>query len=155
MGRVLRKSALRHGVATALLLVDVAAIGKVRGVHSHIGGHVIGRHVRSAGHALLTTGLRGKMLLGRLLRGLNLVAVVDTVLAALAGFRSVQTRLSHQSVIVRATACSWAVRIAAYLNQILAFGLSHERLELGCREGVDQACFGHNKQEHLSAGEDG
>jgi hypothetical protein len=44
---------------------------------------------------------------------------------------------------------------AAYLDEVLALGLGHERLQLGCRECVDQARLGHDEEQHLRAGEDG
>ena len=41
-----------------------------------------------------------------------------------------------------------------YLNQILAFGLCDERLELGCREGINQTSLGNDEEENLGAGQD-
>ena len=48
-----------------------------------------------------------------------------------------------------------SMKVGAYLNQILAFGLCDEGLELGCREGVDQASLGDNEEKNLSASQDG
>jgi hypothetical protein len=46
-------------------------------------------------------------------------------------------------------------RGAAYLDEVLALGLGHERLQLGCGECVHQARLGHDEEQHLGAGEDG
>lgn len=35
--------------------------------------------------------------------------------------------------------------LSPYLNQVLSLGLGDERLQLGSREGVDQAGFGNNE----------
>lgn len=40
------------------------------------------------------------------------------------------------------------------MNQILAFGLGHEWLELGCGEGVHQASLGDDEKEDLCASKD-
>ena len=48
-----------------------------------------------------------------------------------------------------------SIKNSAYLNQILAFSLCDERLELGCREGVNQTGLGNNEEENLGAGQDG
>lgn len=48
--------------------------------------------------------------------------------------------------------CDWD---AAYLDEVLAFGLRDEWLELRGREGVDEAGFGDDEQQYLGAGEDG
>jgi hypothetical protein len=37
--------------------------------------------------------------------------------------------------------CDSARRVAAYLDEVLALGLGHQRLQLRRREGVDQAGF--------------
>lgn len=42
----------------------------------------------------------------------------------------------------------------AYLNQILALGLGNERLQLGGREGINQARLGDDQQEDLSSCQD-
>lgn len=42
-------------------------------------------------------------------------------------------------------------RGAAYLDEVLALGLGHQRLQLGCGEGVDEARLGHDEQQHLGA----
>jgi hypothetical protein len=42
----------------------------------------------------------------------------------------------------------------AYLDQVLAFGLGDERLQLGGGEGIDQSGLGDDKEEHLGSGED-
>ena len=47
------------------------------------------------------------------------------------------------------------MRIGTYLNQVLAFRLGDERLELGGGEGIDQSRFGDHEQEDLGAREDG
>jgi hypothetical protein len=41
--------------------------------------------------------------------------------------------------------------IAAYLNEVLALGLCHEGLQLGCGEGVDKASLRHDEKQHLCA----
>ena len=43
---------------------------------------------------------------------------------------------------------------SAYLDEVLAFRLSDERLELWCREGVDEPSFRDDEQEDLGASED-
>ena len=48
-----------------------------------------------------------------------------------------------------------AVCLCADLDEVLAFRLCHERLQLGCGEGVDETGFGHDEEEDLRAGEDG
>lgn len=45
--------------------------------------------------------------------------------------------------------------MTAYLDEVLAFGLGDEWLELGGGEGVDEASLGDDQQQHLGAGEDG
>ena len=40
-----------------------------------------------------------------------------------------------------------------YLDEVLAFSLGHERLELGGGKGVDETSFGDDKEKHLCAGE--
>lgn len=42
----------------------------------------------------------------------------------------------------------------SYLNEILAFRLSDERLELRCGEGVDETSFRNDEEKHLGASED-
>ena len=42
-----------------------------------------------------------------------------------------------------------------YLDEILAFRLSNEGLELRSGEGVDESSLGDNEEEDLGAGEDG
>jgi hypothetical protein len=42
----------------------------------------------------------------------------------------------------------------AYLNQILPFSLSDERLQLRCRERVDQAGLRHDQEQNLCPRED-
>jgi len=42
----------------------------------------------------------------------------------------------------------------AYLDQILSFGFCDKRLELRCREGVDQTSLGDNEEENLGTGQD-
>ncbi len=44
---------------------------------------------------------------------------------------------------------------ATHLDEILAFWLRHEWLELWGGEGVDESGFGHDKKEDLGAGQDG
>lgn len=44
---------------------------------------------------------------------------------------------------------------AAYLDEVLALGLCHQRLQLRRGEGVDEAGLGHDEQQHLSASQDG
>jgi hypothetical protein len=44
-------------------------------------------------------------------------------------------------------------RGAAYLDKILALGLGHQRLQLGCGEGVDEARLGHDEEQHLGTGQ--
>jgi hypothetical protein len=43
---------------------------------------------------------------------------------------------------------------AAYLDEVLALGLGHQRLQLWCGEGVDEARLGHDEEQHLRAGQD-
>jgi hypothetical protein len=47
------------------------------------------------------------------------------------------------------------MRVMLYLDEVLALGFGNEGLELRRGEGVDEAGFGHDKQQHLRAGEDG
>jgi hypothetical protein len=42
----------------------------------------------------------------------------------------------------------------AYLDEVLALGLGHQRLQLGCGEGVDEARLRHDEQQHLGARQD-
>jgi len=42
-----------------------------------------------------------------------------------------------------------------YLDEVLAFRLGDERLELGGGEGVDEAGLGHDEEQDLCAGENG
>jgi len=46
-------------------------------------------------------------------------------------------------------------RAAAYLDQVLAFGLGYKRLQLGGCEGVDKTGLGHDKQQHLRSRQNG
>lgn len=41
------------------------------------------------------------------------------------------------------------------MDEVLAVRLGDEWLELGSGKSVDESCFGDNKQQNLSAGEDG
>lgn len=45
--------------------------------------------------------------------------------------------------------------VEAGLDEVLAFWLRDQRLQLGCCEGVDKASLGDDEQQHLGAGEDG
>ena len=44
---------------------------------------------------------------------------------------------------------------SSYLDEILAFGLSDEGLELRSGESVDESSLGDDEEEDLSASEDG
>ena len=44
---------------------------------------------------------------------------------------------------------------ATYLDEVLALGLGNERLKLGGGKCVDETGFGHDKEKHLGAGQDG
>lgn len=89
---MLRHAALGHRITSTSLLVDVAAIGKIRGIHAHA-RHVVGRHVRVLRHTGLASSLGGKVRLGWLVGRLHLVAVINTVFVALVGLGSVQACL--------------------------------------------------------------
>lgn len=41
------------------------------------------------------------------------------------------------------------------MDQILAFWLGDQRLQLRCGEGVDQASLGDDQEQNLGAGQDG
>jgi hypothetical protein len=56
-------------------------------------------------------------------------------------------------LVTAATDCVFLER--SYLDQVLALGLGHQRLELGGGEGVDETSLGHNEQKDLGASEDG
>lgn len=45
-------------------------------------------------------------------------------------------------------------RVAAYLDEVLALGFRHQRLQLGRGEGVDETRLGHDEQQYLGAGQD-
>lgn len=94
MGSVLRHARLAHGIPASALLANIPAICQVGWVHAHV-RHIVGGHMRVLRHALLTSTLGRHMLLGGLFRRLNLVAIIDTILAALAGFRCVQAGLER------------------------------------------------------------
>ena len=46
-------------------------------------------------------------------------------------------------------------KVCADLDEVLAFWLCDQRLELGRGEGVDETGLGNDEEEDLSAGEDG
>lgn len=46
-------------------------------------------------------------------------------------------------------------RTVTHLDEVLAFRLGDQRLQLGCSEGVDKTGLRHHQQEHLSPREDG
>ena len=43
--------------------------------------------------------------------------------------------------------------VCAYLDEVLAFSLGYEWLELGCSEGVDQTSLGNDEEKDLGTGE--
>lgn len=51
--------------------------------------------------------------------------------------------------------CDECIGGAAYLDEVLALGLGHQRLQLRCGEGVDESSLRDDEQQHLGAGEDG
>ena len=126
---------------------------------------LVGRHAVGSllGHS--TLDLAGH---GRMHAGLHLVVVVllldrvvavNVVAATLLGLGRVQAGLFTMCKL-RVFACFAVCSIAAretmtYLDEILAFGLGDERLELGCGEGVHETGFGDDEQQDLSAREDG
>ena len=71
-------------------------------------------------------------MVGRFLRGLDLISAVHAVLVTSSGFRGIQASLETVREVesVRATEMP-------YLNEILAFGLGDKGLQLRGREGVD------------------
>lgn len=70
-------------LAIALVaLLHVALVGKsLLRVHGHV-GHVASGHVRVLGHAWSAAALRGNVLAGGLLRGVDLVGAINAVLVA-------------------------------------------------------------------------
>ena len=46
-------------------------------------------------------------------------------------------------------------RVEACLNEVLAFGLGHERLELGSGEGIDETGLRDDEEKDLSTRERG
>jgi hypothetical protein len=66
----------------------------------------------------------------------------------------VRSGRTSESMCQRVRWCAWVLNIV-YLDEVLPFRLCDERLELGCGEGVDKSRLGDDKQEHLSASEDG
>jgi hypothetical protein len=164
---------LRHGITGASLL-DVTLVGKrLRGVHGHVrhavaSGYVcrvcvwVSLHRRSTclREVLLRrqTLLRREAVRSRLVRGVNLIGIIDTILIAGCRLWGVQTSLRTVGLGRNSggdTVRKVRVLGEAYLNQILALSLGDERLQLGGREGVDQARLRYNEQKNLSAGQDG
>lgn len=47
-----------------------------------------------------------------------------------------------------------SLRVYAYLNEVLSFSLCDKRLELWCRESVDETGFGDDEEKHLGARQD-
>jgi hypothetical protein len=105
------------------------------------------RHVttlrNTARHAAVV-GRKGGHIFGRL----GDVARVDAVLVA-SWLGSIETCLSS-------TVSERGHRLCkrVYLNQVLAFWLGDERLQLRSREGVDEASLGNDEQKDLSTSKD-
>lgn len=88
------------------------------------------------------------VVLGRLDR-----VVVDTVCIAARRLGGVQAGLGRVSNATRHNGGQRGVACAAYLDEVLALWLGDEWLQLGCGEGVDEPCLGHDEQQDLGAGE--
>jgi hypothetical protein len=98
---VLRHATLRgHRILRAAL--NVALVCKrLLGIHGYIGGHVVWRHMRVLRYSR-SGGLRWQMCILRILRRIDLVLVVDTILATWGGFGRIKAGLCITSIITRA-----------------------------------------------------
>lgn len=144
-GVTTRDGGARHGIGTGLLLLEVCLI--VQGlllVGCH--GVLVWGHASSTRlHAGCGSGDIGVRVLGRL----DSRFTVDAV--RVGGLGGVETCLTTASVkaMTDGVWLEWA-----YLDQVLALGLGHQRLELGSGEGVDETGLGDNEQKDLGASED-
>ena len=134
-----------HGVGAGLLLLEVCLI--VQGLLL-VGGHgvLVWGHASSTRlHAGCGGWDVGVCVLGRLDSGFT----VDTV--RVGGLGGIETGLVT-ALVMAMTDGVWMEW--AYLDQVLALGLGHQRLELGGGEGVDETSLGHDEQKDLGASED-
>jgi hypothetical protein len=112
--------------------------------------------MRVLGHAR-SVALRREVLVGRLFGRLDLVTTIDAVLVAWSWFGSIQACLVIVSLIGHVENWLFAEqdannrRVVAYLNQVLALRLCHERLELRCSKGINETGFRNNKKQDLGA----
>ena len=140
-----RDGCTRHGIGAGLLLLEVCLI--VQGlllVWCH--GVLVGGHASSTRlHAGCGGRDVGVCVLGRFDGRFTIDAVRVGRLGGIEACLIV--------ILVRAaTDCvflEWS-----YLDQVLALGLGHQRLELGSGEGVDETSLGHDEQKDLGASED-
>ena len=143
----------RHRIAPScgLLLRHVVLVGDR--MLLLLGRHVARLQARPPRQAVSGGHLGVGRLLGRLDGGFG----IDAVVVADRRFWRVQTRLrvggrSARGTVQKPTSTR---ATATHLDQILALGLGHERLQLRRRERVDEPGLGDNQQEDLGAGEDG
>lgn len=132
-----------HGIlaASLVLLLEVLVVGHLLLL---LIGHVARVHART--HVGLSGG---HVVLGDVLGSLGRrVGSVDPVLVG-SRVRRVQASLDA-TISVEST----MVDVITYLDQVLALGLGHQRLELGGGESVDETGLGHDQEQHLGAGQD-
>lgn len=132
-----------HGIlAASLVLLEVLVVGHLLLLLvGHVAGVHAGTHVRLPGWHVVLGDVLGS--LGRR------VGSVDPVLVG-GRVRRVQASL-HATISVEYT----MQMMATYLDQVLALGLGHQRLELGGGESIDETGLGNDQEQHLGAGQDG
>lgn len=127
-GVTTRDGCARHGIGTSLLLLEICLVVQsllLIGCHCVlVGGHASGTrlHAGSGGRDI------GVCVLGRV----DSRFTIDTV--RVGRFGSVETCLIE--ALVRLTNRFF---VCTYLDQVLALGLGHQRLELRGGESVDEA----------------
>lgn len=73
--------------------------------------------------------------------------------------RRLEVRARSGTPDLRVSLATWSVHATrdasmTYLNQVLALGLGHERLQLRRGKGVDQTRLRHDQEKHLGARQD-
>ena len=140
MGLAGHVRAWRHLVRSAGLLRLPGEVRILNGLLRRHAGVAHGRRDARAGAADLSV----RLFLGRLDVGLG----VDAVLVGRRRLGGVQASLQRSEE-------RGLGRRAPYLDEILAFGLGDERLELGGGKGVDETGFGDHEEQNLGSGEHG
>jgi hypothetical protein len=94
-----------------------------------------------------------QMRVGRLFGRVDRVRVVDAILGAGGRLGRIQTCLVTSVRQCHSDDGSFH-DVIANLDQVLALGLGHQRLQLGRGEGVYQTRLGHDEQQDLGACQD-